>query len=248
MHRSLNGDSPECSVTLNRNMTAHHTDAAKAMLWQRFTSQHDIVSGCVPLFETKEGQIATMPYGRDGRIVLKRSTPMEGLMRELGRQLIWQHQESKISHDGILYMMLQREEDRIAPLYIGKAELFGKGDKNLSANISDLKSGNGKFGRWGYNYAYHIGDLSAITCPGHAATKKTIKYAAWRDQLFQNNDDVITPKSEIMFWATLWGPSSQSVWLDYGSTKLAFEEYLLIGVASDVFPAILLNREGRNRS
>ena len=50
-----------------------------------------------------------------------------------------------------------------------------------------------------------------------------------------------------MFWGCLWGPDRMSIWPDYGSTKLAFEEYLLIGVASDVFPNSLLNREGRNR-
>ena len=40
--------------------------------------------------------------------------------------------------------------------------------------------------------------------------------------------------SDILFWATLWGPDSLSIWHDYGATRLAFEEYLLIGVASDV--------------
>ena len=42
-------------------------------------------------------------------------------------------------------MMLKRDSDRVVPLYIGKAETFGKGDKNLSANISDLAGGTGEF-------------------------------------------------------------------------------------------------------
>ena len=50
-----------------------------------------------------------------------------------------------------------------------------------------------------------------------------------------------------MFWGTLWGPECQSIWNGYGSTKLAFEEYLVIRVASDLFPDALLNREGRTR-
>jgi hypothetical protein len=39
----------------------------------------------------------------------------------------------------------------------------------------------------------------------------------------------------------------QSIWREFGATRLAFEEYLLIGVASELFPHDLLNLEGRNR-
>ncbi|GIW99319.1 MAG: hypothetical protein KatS3mg111_2652 [Pirellulaceae bacterium] len=150
-------------------------------------------------------------------------------------------------HDGILYMMLSREDDRLVALYIGKAEIYGKKNRNLSANISDLDKGNGKFGRWGYNYAYHLGDLSAVTCPGHPPEKASRKYRAWRNKLFNVDGDVVELKTEVLFWATLWGPESHSILSDYGSTKLANEEYLLIGIASDLFPEKLLNSEGRNR-
>ena len=127
--------------------------------------------------------------------------------------------------------MLKRDGERVVPLYIGKAETFGKGDRNLSANISDLATGTGKFGRWGYNYAYHIGDLSAVTLAGHPENKSTAKYAAWRDALFAIEDAIVRLKSDILFWACLWGRDTQSIWRGYGNTKLAFEEYLLIGVA-----------------
>ncbi len=102
--------------------------------------------------------------------------------------------------------------------------------------VSDLTTGYGKFGRWGYNYAYHLGDLSAVTFPGHRPEKQTIKYKSWRSGLFDVDGDTVSLKAETLFWACLWGPERQSVWAEYGSTKLAFEEYLLIGVASDVFP------------
>ncbi len=113
--------------------------------------------------------------------------------------------------------------------------------------FSDLVAGNGKFGRWGYNYAYHLGDLSAVTLPGHPESKRTKKYADWRDALFNIRDDSIQMKGDIRFWACSWNPDRQSIWNEHGSTRLAFEEYLLIGVASDLFPDALLNREGRNR-
>ena len=186
-----------------------------------------------------------MPYGRNNRLVLKRSTQMETLMRDLSRQLIKEHQDSIVT-DGILYdAFALRWQDE--PLYIGKAETFGKSDGNLSANISDLAKGHGKFGRWGYNYAYHLGDLSAVTCEGHPQDKSTTKYKAWRNKLFSVKYGQVTTKTEVMFWATLWDSSCQSIWQQYGSTKLAFEEYLVIGVASDVFPHSLLNQEGRTR-
>jgi hypothetical protein len=52
---------------------------------------------------------------------------------------------------------------------------------------------------------------------------------------------------DIRFWACIWGPQRQSIWREFGAIRLAFEEYLLIGVASELFPNDLLNRERRNR-
>jgi hypothetical protein len=40
----------------------------------------------------------------------------------------------------------------------------------LSANLIHLATDSSKFGRWGDNYAYHIGDLSSVVLPGHDAT------------------------------------------------------------------------------
>ena len=87
----------------------------------------------------------------------------------------------------------------------------------------------------------------AVTCDGHPEDKTTTKYESWRDALFTVTGEQIRPKRDISFWATLWGPECQSIWAGYGATKLAFEEYLVIGVANDVFPTQLLNREGRSR-
>ncbi len=222
-------------------------DQTKLSLWETFTRNHEINTSFVPLFDATEGHVNTFRYGRNKRPVLKRSAEMDKLMRNLGYQLIHEHNQEQVIHDGILYIMLKREVEGIVPLYIGKAEIFGRGKRNLSANIIDLEKGNGKFGRWGYNYAYHIGNLSAVTLLGHPFSKRTNKYSVWRDSLFNIKDDQIKMNSEVLFWATLWGPKSKSIWHDYGSTKLAFEEYLLIGVASDVFPHDLLNQEGRTR-
>jgi hypothetical protein len=222
-------------------------NSSKQTLWDDFVSAHAIVQCSVPLFSINSGCVDVFPYGRDKRLVLKRSGEMELLMRRLGQQLINEFRQKAIMHDGILYLMFRREEDAVIPLYFGKAEILGKGEANLSANISDLTTGDGKFGRWGYNYAYHIGDLSAVTLPGHPDDKQTRKYDDWRRSLFLKQADLLTTNGDIRFWACLWGPEQQSIWSEFGTTRLAFEEYLLIGIASELFPNDLLNREGRNR-
>jgi len=131
-------------------------DHIKLNLWETFTQNHEINTSYVPLFDITEGHVNTLRYGRNKRAVLKRSSEMNNLMRSLlGGELIREHNQSQVIHDSILYMMLKRGEERIVPLYIGKVEIFGRGERNLSANIIDLERGNGKFGRWGYN-AYHF--------------------------------------------------------------------------------------------
>lgn len=223
------------------------SNGSKLALWNNFVSAHQIDTDSVPLFTINEGRVASFAYGRDQRLVLKRSDDMELLMRRLGQQLMKEFSQQSIVHDGILYLMFRRQNDGVIPLYFGKAEILGRGDANLSANISDLATGDGKFGRWGYNYAYHFGDLSAVTLPGHPEGKKTRKYDDWRKALLTQQADSLTTNGDIRFWACLWGPDRQSIWRDFGTTRLAFEEYLLIGVASELFPNDLLNREGRNR-
>ena len=52
----------------------------------------------------------------------------------------------------------------------------------------------------------------------------------------------------MFFWATAWGPESESIWAEFGACSLAFEEYLLIGVASELFPGVLLDEEGVDRA
>jgi hypothetical protein len=219
----------------------------KHELWSDFVDANRVVADSVPLFATEQGRVKTVPYGRDGRPVLQRSPEMEALMRGLGNELVTEYHAGSIVHDGILYLMFRREDGDAIPLYVGKSEIFGK-TGNLSANVADLPNGDAFFGRWGYGYAYHIGDLSAATLPGHATKKKTRKYEAWQRALFTQESDGITLNGDVRFWACLWHLGRQSIWREFGSTRLTFEEYLLIGVASDLFPDDVLNREGRNRT
>ena len=133
------------------------------------------------------------------------------------------------------------------PLYIGKTETFGKGDGNLSANLLNIRTDRSKFARWGHNYAYHVGDLSACVLPGHSPDKVTKKYSEWAKTMFaepRGAERVL--KQQVFFWCKAWNPAHVGIWEELGPTSLAFLEYLLIGVAGRMSPN-LLNREGIER-
>ena len=138
--------------------------------------------------------------------------------------------------------------DQFIPLYIGKAETLGRGNGNLSANLRGVHTDRSKFARWGDNYAYHIGDLSACVLPGHDPTKKTAKYQSWAECIFEQAPSSVPKlKRVVYFWAKAWNPAYTGIWEELGPTSLAFLEYMLIGVAGRVSPE-LLNREGIGRS
>ena len=97
--------------------------------------------------------------------------------------------------------------------------------------------------------AYHLGDLSAAVLPGHLPGKASPKYRRWARALFQEVP-VASPRlrQPVRFWCTAWGPGSPGIWPEFGACSLSFAEYLLIGVASLLFPGDLLNDEGVNRA
>ena len=219
-----------------------------ANVWNKFCQRFKVVEQSVPLFKADaEGVVAHRMLGRTSRPVLMRSPEMEALILVETDKLVEDWESGRHRYDGLIYCMGERQGDQFIPLYIGKTETFGKGAGNLSANIKNLKTDKSKFARWGDNYAYHVGDLSACVLPGHADEKQTIKYQAWAEQLFVSVP-ALTPKLHrpIYFWAAAWDKSMTGVWEELGPTSLAFLEYLLIGVAGRVSP-VLLNREGVGR-
>ena len=174
---------------------------------------------------------------------------MEALMRQEAKKVIDDHKAGTGLYDGIIYMMHTRGSDGgIVPRYIGKAETIGKTSGVLSANLMRLASDTSKFGRWGDNYAYHIGDLSSIVLPGHAPMVQTEKYRSWATALFEGiNTDRPRLRQPVFFWVKAWRKNDVGIWTEFGPTRLSFLEYLLIGIASSIFPE-LLNREGQSRS
>lgn len=217
----------------------------KQAIWDKFCDRFHVFDQAVPLFETDpEGHVQSKPIGKDGRHVLKRSEECDRLILSVTDQLVndWQGKEHQF--DGMIYLIGWKQQGRFIPLYIGKTESLGKGDRNLSANIKNLHTDKTKFARWGDGYSYHIGDLSACVLPGHDETKRTSKYQAWAECLFDAGTHLRHP---VYIWAGAWNSDETGVWDEYGPTSLALLEYLLIGVAGGL-SNYLLNREGIARA
>ena len=196
------------------------------------------------------GIVVTKEIGqRNRRHVLCRSSDMENLVVSEVDKLVSDWEGNAHQYDGLIYMMYLLRNCKVLPLYIGKTETIGRGLGNLSANIRNLSRDKSKFARWGDNYAYHIGDLSAVVLPGHDTTKITRKYQEWGRSLFADTQ-VENPKLKepVFFWTKAWKSVDVGIWKEFGPTKLTFLEYLMIGVASSSFPELLLNVEGKNRA
>lgn len=220
-------------------------------LWNRWCQAQHVLAASVPMFDTDDGQrVRTRTVGTSRmRPVLCRHPDMDALILGQTAKLVDDWNAKSGLYDGIIYMMFTPQAGGgITPLYIGKAETLGKGDGNLSANLHRLEKDRTKFARWGDNYQYHIGDLSAAALIGHPADKVSPKYTHWARLLFEDAP-CERPKlrHDVRFWAKAWKPTDVGIWAEMSPTRLAFLEYLLIGVASSVFGSVLLNAEGRNR-
>lgn len=219
-------------------------------IWFDFCDRHNVCRQMVPLFDTTaDGIVLTKTIGKvRTRKVIKRSAAMESMMRTECAKLVADWRSCEYRFDGLIYVMGVQSESELCPLYIGKAETFGKGNGNISANIKSIDTDTQKFARWGDNYAYHIGDLSAVAVPGHDAKYQTQKYQRWAEALFISHpSDKPVLRQTVFFWTKAWSQHEVGPWAEFGATRLTFLEYLLIGLASSAFGDRVLNSEGNNR-
>jgi len=220
------------------------------ILWNHFCERFAVKENGTDLFAVNpDGTVRVREIGQTNkRNILYRSEAMEALIRRETTLLTEDYYRKEGIYDGLLYMMYTESEGGVIPLYIGKSETFGKSEKNLSANLKGIERDTGKFARWGDNYAYHIGDLSAVVLPGHDPKYKHPKYISWAETLFEDFPaERPRLKIPVKFWTIAWKNSDTGIWEEFGPVKLTFLEYLLIGVASAASGDVLLNREGRNR-
>ena len=220
-------------------------------LWNRWCEAQNILADSVPLFDCDDSsRVRTRLIGSSNpRPVLCRHPEMDALMLRQTALLVDDWKSKQNQYDGIIYMMFAPQtKGKILPLYIGKAETLGKGDGNLSANLIRIDKDSSKFARWGDNYQYHIGDLSAAALIGHPVDKISPKYSRWAADLF---DEIPSEnprlREDVRFWVKAWKTTDIGIWSEMSPTRLTFLEYLLIGVASSIFGDRLLNAEGRNR-
>ena len=223
------------------------TQSSRQTLWIDFCENQKVLKQSVPLFKTDGNQVQLHQHGKDRRLILKRSPEMENMVIAEANKLIKDFETHSHFYDGVIYMMFLHQDDQIVPLYIGKSEKFGK-KGNLSANIKGISPTQSFFARWGYGYAYHMGDLSAWVCPEHQEKKKSPKYERWAKKIFKDFPSrQPTLREPVFFWMKAWSKTDIGIWREYGATPLSFLEYLLIGVAGALFPNDLLNEEGIGR-
>jgi hypothetical protein len=217
-------------------------------LWQRFCEEYIYNTAGIPLFSTNGKLVNIKYYGKNNRLILKRSELMENLVIEEVKKVINDFHSAGEIYEGLIYIMYLMKDNIIIPLYIGKSEKYGKQGNNLSRNISNIEKDKSFFCRWGNNYAYHIGDLSAVVCPGHPEKKVLQKYKRWANMLFESYPTTEpTLKEDVYFWVYAWKKGSTGIFREFGSTPLTALEYQLISVAATLFPDYLLNFEGVNR-
>ena len=102
---------------------------------------------------------------------------------------------------------------------------------------------------FGGDACYHVGDLSAAALTNQPIEKRNPKYIEWAAKIFKSAPTERPQLAfDLYFWAKAWKSTDVGIWAELSPTRLAFLEYLLIGVASTTFSDLLLNYEGRNRA
>lgn len=142
---------------------------------------------------------------------------------------------------GYLYIMGIGEKEAFTPLYVGKAEKLGKSN-NLSANLKNIRTNHGFFGRWGYNTDYHVGDLSHALFEFKAYRDPAKKYRRWAQALFQTFDPPRLREPVFVYLAP-WFTCSRGPSGLMGSVPAAEKE--VIALASALQGERLLNTDGR---
>lgn len=190
-------------------------------IWNKFCERQKVRENGVDLFAGEE-IVNTIGIGRDGRLILCRSIAMNHLIISEVEQVLEDFQNDTRIYDGLIYMMYRENQGQIIPLYIGKSEKYGRENGNLSANIANIGNNFGKFCRWGNNYKYHIGNLSAVVL-GHDEIKQKRNYKNWASALFKiypTNEPKL--KFPVKFWIKAWRSDEVGIWEEFGPTSLSF--------------------------
>ncbi|AFK18521.1 hypothetical protein E6P09_07025 [Haloferax mediterranei ATCC 33500] len=211
----------------------------KRVLWERWVDRFVDAADPTQLFATNsDGTVETIEYGRDDRLILRRSERMERMLREAGGRVVADHERRNGRYEGLVYMMYTLDGDEVVPRYLGKCGKFGASGTDLNSNLRSIETNDGKLARWGYANDYHLGDLSAVIFREGSSQK----YNHWVAELFDTTDPP-TLREPVYFWVEPWEVGTEG---PYPDTRPYLEEleYQLIGIAFELFPERLLNTEG----
>lgn len=145
---------------------------------------------------------------------------------------------------GFLYVMHVGEGENWRPLYIGKAECLGV-RQEVSAKLANIRTNLGFFDLWGYDSAYHIGELSHAVFGKAFQTymgKPKKSYLRWAEALFQTLSPPVL-REPVNVSLMPWRESSREPSRLLNRVDAA--EYELIALGSAGYGATLLNTQGR---
>ncbi|GAA4014218.1 hypothetical protein GCM10022631_27450 [Deinococcus rubellus] len=194
----------------------------------------------VPLFDTEDDALTVRTHLRGknrDRLTLTRHPAFDTAMINMVEAGL-----SDPDWHGFLYVMHTGIIELLIPRYVGKAEK--KGVKHeISANLMRIRHSPDKFGRWGYNSAYHFGELS------HAVLGEAFKpglpqksYGRWREALFAQTSPPIL-RAPVWIQLMPWYRGSRGPSGLIGSVTAV--EYELIALAGMAYQDELLNIQGR---
>jgi hypothetical protein len=130
---------------------------------------------------------------------------------------------------------------QVRPLYIGKANKFGRTPGTVSANLVNLQTDKSKFARWGDGNAYHIGDLSQALFGWAGYQQPQAKYQRWVEMLFQDPVALVLWEP-VQLVLVPWRRSSRLP--DGRLASLEVAEAQTIDLAIEEFEDIVLNVPG----
>ena len=222
-------------------------ELTKSERWDRWITEYtlsDIRSAespdPIPLFEV-DGELTVEMSQNE---ILRRSSAIDSHIRSQGKKCVDESGVRENGCEGLLYVMyrLSAPAETVSPrdftpLYIGKAEAYGK-KRALSSNFVEIakdRNATRSFARWGDGNYWHIGELSM------AIRGEDERKASWVDTLFEPGTRQL--REQTYLWVHAW--DSEHDIGPYGvPATLAEVEPLLIGLAYSTSPQTLLNRSG----
>jgi hypothetical protein len=192
------------------------------------------------LFETEADSLTVHTHTRgkaQDRLTLTRHPEFDQAMIEMVEGGL-----SDPDWHGFLYVMCTGAGAALIPRYIGKAEKKGV-KHDVSVNLVRLRTDPSKFGRWGYNSAYHFGELShAVLGEAFKPGKHAGSYGRWGEALFASLMPPVL-REPVFIHLIPWRTNARGPSGLIGS--VAAVEYELIALAAAEYPVELLNTQGR---